>query len=145
MAVKLRLKRMGRRKRPFYRIVAIDSMKKRSGREIERLGWFNPISPKHDCSIKEALVLTWLKAGGTIKNFITMEPQIVSTITLNMHSKDKIKLIDLIKHISTKTNSYFPKINYEPTINTFLIKNTNNQSILETSKVLDMVNSLIKP
>ena len=35
---------MGRKKSPFYRIVVIDSMKKRSGREIERLGWFNPIS-----------------------------------------------------------------------------------------------------
>ena len=61
---------MGRKKSPFYRIVAIDSMKKRSGREIERLGWFNPISPKHDCSIKEDLVLKWLKDGAILSGAV---------------------------------------------------------------------------
>ena len=70
MAVKIRFKRMGRKKSPFYRIVAIDSMKKRSGREIERLGWFNPISPKHDCSIKEELVLKWLKDGAILSDAV---------------------------------------------------------------------------
>ena len=61
MAVKIRFKRMGRKKSPFYRIVAIDSSKRRSGREIERLGWFNPVSSNHDCNIKEDLVIKWLK------------------------------------------------------------------------------------
>ena len=70
MAVKIRFKRMGRKKSPFYRIVAIDSMKKRSGREIERLGWFNPISPKHDCYIKEELVLKWLKDGAILSDAV---------------------------------------------------------------------------
>ena len=54
---------MGRKKSPFYRIVAIDSSKRRSGREIERLGWFNPVSSNHDCNIKEDLVIKWLKDG----------------------------------------------------------------------------------
>ena len=63
MAVKIRFKRMGRKKSPFYRIVAIDSSKRRSGREIERLGWFNPVSSNHDCNIKEDLVIKWLKDG----------------------------------------------------------------------------------
>ena len=54
---------MGRKKSPFYRIVAIDSSKKRSGKEIERLGWFNPVSSNHDCNIKEDLVIKWLKDG----------------------------------------------------------------------------------
>ncbi len=54
---------MGRKKSPFYRIVAIDSSKKRSGKEIERLGWFNPISSNHDYNIKEDLVIKWLKDG----------------------------------------------------------------------------------
>ena len=44
LSVKIRLKRMGRRKRPFYRIVAIDSKTRRDGREIERLGWFDPLN-----------------------------------------------------------------------------------------------------
>ena len=43
MAVKLRLKRIGRRKRPFYRIVAMDARTRRDGSEIERLGWFDPL------------------------------------------------------------------------------------------------------
>ena len=49
MAVKIRLKRMGRRKRPFYRIVAIDSRTRRDGPEIERLGWFDPLKTDVAC------------------------------------------------------------------------------------------------
>ena len=48
MAVRLRLKRLGRKKRAFYRLVAIDSKRRRDGLEIERLGWFNPIGSKND-------------------------------------------------------------------------------------------------
>ena len=43
MSVKIRLQRRGRKKRPFYRIVAIDSKKRRDGLEIEKLGWYDPI------------------------------------------------------------------------------------------------------
>lgn len=42
MVVKLRLKRIGRKKRPSYRIVAVDSRKKRDGRVLEDLGFYNP-------------------------------------------------------------------------------------------------------
>ena len=61
---------MGRKKSPFYRIVVIDSMKRRNGREIERLGWFNPISSNHDHSIKEDLVLKWLKDGAILSDAV---------------------------------------------------------------------------
>jgi small subunit ribosomal protein S16 len=44
MSTKIRLKRAGRKKKPFYRIVVIDSREKRDGRSIEDLGWFDPIS-----------------------------------------------------------------------------------------------------
>ena len=63
MAVKLRLKRMGRKKRPFYRLVAIDSRKRRDGLEIERLGWYNPVQKDLSYDIKEDRVLYWLKEG----------------------------------------------------------------------------------
>ena len=43
MAVKIRMKRLGRRNRPFYRVVVIDSRKRRDGKPIEELGWYNPI------------------------------------------------------------------------------------------------------
>ena len=51
MSVKIRLQRLGRKKRPFYRIVAIDSKKRRDGLEIERLGWYDPIA-QDNLSIK---------------------------------------------------------------------------------------------
>ena len=44
MAVKLRLTRMGSKKRPFYRIVAIDSKVRRDGRPLEYLGYYNPMT-----------------------------------------------------------------------------------------------------
>ena len=64
MAVRLRLKRLGRKKRAFYRLVAIDSKRRRDGLEIERLGWFNPVGSKSDnINLKEDRVLYWLKSG----------------------------------------------------------------------------------
>ena len=53
MSVKIRLKKIGRKKRPFYRIVAIDSKKRRDGLEIERLGWYNPLPDNLSCELKE--------------------------------------------------------------------------------------------
>ncbi len=44
MAVRLRLKRMGRRHRPFYRITAVDQRKKRDGKVIEELGHYDPLN-----------------------------------------------------------------------------------------------------
>ena len=54
---------MGRKKRPFYRLVAIDSRKRRDGLEIERLGWYNPVHDGVSCELKEERVLYWLKQG----------------------------------------------------------------------------------
>ena len=63
MSVKIRLKKIGRKKRPFYRIVAIDSKKRRDGLEIERLGWYDPLPNDVTCDIKEDRVLHWMKNG----------------------------------------------------------------------------------
>ena len=46
MAVKIRLKRMGAKKRPFYRLVAADSRSPRDGKFIENLGTYNPLDGK---------------------------------------------------------------------------------------------------
>ncbi len=59
--VKIRLKRMGAKKRPFYRLVAADSRSPRDGRFIETLGTYNPLDGKVE--IKEDLVLEWLSKG----------------------------------------------------------------------------------
>jgi len=63
LAVKIRLKRMGRKNRPFYRLIAIDSKKRREGREIERLGWYNPLNIDFSYSMNEERVLHWLNEG----------------------------------------------------------------------------------
>jgi len=63
MAVKLRLKRMGAKKRPFYRIVAADSRVKRDGKDIELVGTYNPITEPAEVKINEEVALKWLNNG----------------------------------------------------------------------------------
>ena len=54
---------MGRKKTPFYRLVAIDSRKRREGREIERLGWYDPVPKDFSCKVNEERTLYWLSKG----------------------------------------------------------------------------------
>ena len=74
MAVKLRLKRMGRKKRPFYRIVAADSRSPRDGRFIEEIGYYNPLTDPSIVEVKEDRALYWLSVGAipsdTVKNLL---------------------------------------------------------------------------
>ena len=72
MAVKIRLKRMGAKKSPFYRIVAADSRMPRDGRFIEQLGTYDPRQNPAVVTIKEDEVLAWLNKGAqpsdTVRN-----------------------------------------------------------------------------
>jgi len=63
LATKIRLKRIGRRNRPFYRLIVIDSRKKRDGAAIEQVGWYNPIADENSYDIKGDRVLHWLGEG----------------------------------------------------------------------------------
>ena len=63
MAVKLRLKRMGAKKSPFYRIVAADSRSPRDGRFIEMLGTYDPKTTPATVTLKEEEILKWLNDG----------------------------------------------------------------------------------
>ncbi len=63
MAVRIRLRRMGRKKRPFYRIVVADSRSPRDGRFIETLGTYNPLSDPFQVEVQEDRVFYWLKNG----------------------------------------------------------------------------------
>ena len=63
MAVKLRLKRMGSKQKPFYRIVAADSRSPRDGRFIETVGTYNPIMEPAEININEEVALKWLSTG----------------------------------------------------------------------------------
>lgn len=72
MAVKLRLRRMGRKKKPFYRVVATDSRAPRDGRFIEIVGTYNPLGSETLVELQEDRVYYWLKNGAqptdTVKN-----------------------------------------------------------------------------
>ena len=74
MAVKLRLKRMGAKKRPFYRIVAADSRSPRDGRFIEVVGTYNPIVEKDNVTIDKEKVTKWINNGAlptdTVKSIL---------------------------------------------------------------------------
>ena len=61
--VKLRLTRMGAKKQPFYRIVAIDSRKARDGEYIDQIGYYNPISDPKEIVIDADKAKAWLAKG----------------------------------------------------------------------------------
>ncbi len=63
MAVKLRLRRMGTKKKPFYRIVASDSKSSRDGKFIEIVGTYNPISKSANVNVDEEKAIKWLNFG----------------------------------------------------------------------------------
>ena len=64
MATKIRLKRIGRRNRPFYRLVVMDSRKRRDGAAIEELGWYDPLAAKENSyKIKIQRIIHWLSEG----------------------------------------------------------------------------------
>ena len=63
MAVKIRLQRIGTKKKPFYRVVAVEERKKRDGSVIAQLGQYQPINNGNQFSVDENQVLKWLKMG----------------------------------------------------------------------------------
>ena len=77
MAVKLRLKRMGSKKSPFYRIVAADSRSPREGRIIESLGYYNPTKNPAEVKIDAELAMKWLNNGAqpsdTVRNLLSKD------------------------------------------------------------------------
>ncbi len=75
MAVKIRLKRMGAKKSPFYRIVVADARAPRDGRQIETVGTYNPLTKPAEVKINEELALKWLQDGAkpsdTVRNLFS--------------------------------------------------------------------------
>ena len=74
MAVKLRLKRMGAKKRPIYRIVAADSRSPRDGKFIELIGTYNPLVTPKEVKIDMDKAVKWLNNGAkpsdTVRNLL---------------------------------------------------------------------------
>jgi small subunit ribosomal protein S16 len=63
MATRIRLRRMGAKKAPFYRLVVADSRTPRNGRFIEEIGYYDPTKKPTVISINEERALYWLKTG----------------------------------------------------------------------------------
>ena len=63
MAVKLRLKRMGSKAKPFYRIVAADARSPRDGKIIEKIGTYNPMTEPSTIVLDKEKVEQWIKNG----------------------------------------------------------------------------------
>ena len=84
MAVRIRLKRMGAKKRPFYRIVVADSRAPRDGRFIETLGTYNPLTNPAALNLKADRVRLWLSRGAspsdTVKHILARQGLLHATI-----------------------------------------------------------------
>ena len=63
MAVKIRLRRMGQKKAPFYRIIVADSRSPRDGRFIEEIGTYDPNNDPSTYNVNEELAKMWLASG----------------------------------------------------------------------------------
>ncbi len=63
MAVKIRLKRMGANKKPFYRVVVADARSPRDGKFIEEIGYYNPLTNPADVKINEEAAKKWIANG----------------------------------------------------------------------------------
>jgi small subunit ribosomal protein S16 len=63
VAVRLRLKRMGKKKQPTYRVIAADSRAPRDGRFLDTIGFYSPRSEPSEVKLDEEKALTWLERG----------------------------------------------------------------------------------
>lgn len=63
MSVKIRMRRMGSKRKPFYRLVVADSRMPRDGRFIEEVGFYNPLSDTDSVKLDEEKVFAWLQKG----------------------------------------------------------------------------------
>ncbi len=74
MATKIRLRRMGAKKNPFYRLVVADSASPRDGRFIEEIGYYDPTKQPEILKVDEEKALKWLSTGAqpsdTAKNLL---------------------------------------------------------------------------
>ena len=77
MAVKLRLLRMGAKRKPFYRIVAADARVKRDGSFLENVGTYNPVKTPAEITVNEERALYWLGQGAiptdTVRNILSKQ------------------------------------------------------------------------
>ncbi len=95
MSTRIRLKRIGKKKKPFYRIIVADSRSPRNGKFIESIGYYDPLKEPIDLKINEEKAVTWLKKGAspsdTVKSLFRMKGIILRyDLTKKGFSEEKI-------------------------------------------------------
>lgn len=96
--VKLRLTRMGRKKRPFYRIIAIDSRKRRDGAYIEKVGTYNPVAHAEEevTAVDHELALKWLLNGAqptkTVASILRKEGVLLKYDMISRYKREKVEV-----------------------------------------------------
>jgi small subunit ribosomal protein S16 len=91
MSVKIRLKRVGKKKAPSYRVVVADSRSPRDGRIIENLGWYNPLVEPSAIQIDAEKALRWLKVGAQPTESVTSLLKRVGIMDRFKQSKEATK------------------------------------------------------
>lgn len=90
--VKIRLKRLGRKKRPFYRIVVIDGHEKRQGAPLAELGFYNPLS--RELKLDKQSAQEWMRKGAqpseTVVKLIEKAPETGELIVLERARKERL-------------------------------------------------------
>ena len=70
MSVSIQLKRGGRKRSPFYRIIAVDKRDRGTGKFIEILGWYNPLIEKDNLELKKERYDYWINQGAEVSTTI---------------------------------------------------------------------------
>ncbi|HBY19019.1 MAG: 30S ribosomal protein S16, partial [Marinimicrobia bacterium 46_43] len=100
MATRIRLTRMGRRNRPYFRIVVADSKSRRDGRFIEQVGFYDPLKHENRVNIKEDRIMYWLEQGAqpsdTVKNLLSKMGIMLKWHLRNCKSED-VKKVEIQK------------------------------------------------
>jgi small subunit ribosomal protein S16 len=70
LATAIRFARMGKKKRPFYRLVAVDSRKRRDGAYLANLGFYNPFVEPYELQLHDEEIMVWLKRGAVVSETV---------------------------------------------------------------------------
>lgn len=134
MAVKIRLKRMGKKRQPVYKIVAADVRSPRDGKYIEALGVYNPKTDPTTVNIKEDRALYWLSVGAqptnTVKNLLSSQGILLKRNLIKQGLSEEqieIRMSDWAKMQEAK----FASKNKEETQTTIIEKVESNEAIEE--------------
>jgi len=112
LAVKIRLRRMGKKGQPIYKVVAADERSPRDGKFIEIIGMYNPITNPATIDIKEERALYWLGVGAlptpTVKGLLSKQGILYKQDLLNSGLKEEevaVKLEEWLKNKEAKIAS----------------------------------------